>query len=80
MALRREEDNARDKARWTQRALSQISTSNHHTTLPVFEAKETSIMNLTKNPGRLLMGIWLIVTGLLLMVSIPIPARTKKEA
>jgi hypothetical protein len=36
-------------------------------------------MNLTKNPGRLLMGIWLIVTGLLLVVSIPIPPRPEKD-
>jgi hypothetical protein len=31
-------------------------------------------MNLTKNLGMLLLGIWLIVTGLLQAVSIPIPA------
>ncbi len=30
-------------------------------------------MNLTKNLGMLLLGIWLIVTGLLQVVSIPIP-------
>lgn len=36
-------------------------------------------VNLTKNPGRLLLGIWLIVTGLLLLVSIPIPAETHEE-
>ena len=31
-------------------------------------------MNLTKNRGILLLGIWLIVTGLLQVVSITIPA------
>ena len=31
-------------------------------------------MKLTKNLGMLLLGIWLIVTGLLQMVSISIPA------
>ena len=31
-------------------------------------------MNLTKNLGMLLLGIWLIVTGLLQVVSISIPA------
>jgi hypothetical protein len=31
-------------------------------------------MNLTKNLGMLLLGIWLIVTGLLQVVSIQIPA------
>ena len=31
-------------------------------------------MNLTKNLGMLLLGIWLTVTGLLQVVSIPIPA------
>jgi hypothetical protein len=31
-------------------------------------------MKLTKNLGMLLLGIWLIVTGLLHVVSIPIPA------
>jgi len=31
-------------------------------------------MRLTKNLGMLLLGIWLIVTGLLHVVSIPVPA------
>jgi hypothetical protein len=31
-------------------------------------------MKLTKNLGMLLLGIWLIVTGVALLVSIPIPA------
>jgi hypothetical protein len=31
-------------------------------------------MNLTKNLGMLLLGIWLIVTGLLQVVSIYVPA------
>ena len=31
-------------------------------------------MNLTKNLEMLLLGIWLIVTGLLQVVSLPIPA------
>ena len=31
-------------------------------------------MNLTKNLGMLLLGIWLIVTGLLQVVSIQLPA------
>lgn len=31
-------------------------------------------MNLTKNLGMLLLGIWLIVTGLLQVVSVQIPA------
>jgi len=31
-------------------------------------------MNLTKNLGMLLLGIWLIVTGLLHVVTIQIPA------
>lgn len=31
-------------------------------------------MKLTKNLGMLLLGIWLIVTGLLYVVSIPVPA------
>jgi len=31
-------------------------------------------MNLTKNLGMLLLGIWLIVTGLLQVVTIQIPA------
>ena len=50
---------------------SKVSNSN---------CREKNTVNLTKNPGRLLLGIWLIVTGLLLMVSIPIPARTDKDA
>jgi len=36
--------------------------------------KEGNNMNLTKNLGMLLLGIWLIVTGLLQVVSIQIPA------
>ena len=31
-------------------------------------------MNLTKNLGMLLLGIWLVVTGLLQVVSIHVPA------
>jgi hypothetical protein len=31
-------------------------------------------MKLTKNLGMLLLGIWLIVTGVALLLSIPIPA------
>ncbi len=31
-------------------------------------------MNLTKNLGMLLLGIWLIVTGLLQVISIHVPA------
>ena len=31
-------------------------------------------MNLTKNVGMLLLGIWLILTGLLQVVTIQIPA------
>ena len=31
-------------------------------------------MNITKNIGMLLLSIWLILTGLLSVVSIPIPA------
>ena len=34
---------------------------------------EVNNMKLTKNLGMLLLGIWLIVTGLLQVVSIPIP-------
>jgi hypothetical protein len=30
-------------------------------------------MKLTKNLGMLLLGIWLVVTGVALLVSIPIP-------
>jgi len=36
--------------------------------------KEVSNMTLTKKLGMLLLGIWLIVTGLLQVVSIPIPS------
>ena len=39
-----------------------------------FAQKEVNDMNLTKNLGMLLLAIWLIVTGLLQVVSIPIPA------
>jgi len=38
-----------------------------------FSDKEVRDMRLTKNLGMLLLGIWLIVTGLLQVVSIPIP-------
>ena len=31
-------------------------------------------MGLTKNVGMLLLGIWLILTGLMQVVSLPIPA------
>jgi hypothetical protein len=31
-------------------------------------------MKLTKNLGMLLLGIWLVVTGLLQVVSVPIPS------
>jgi hypothetical protein len=36
--------------------------------------KEVNNMNLTRNLGMLLLGIWLIVTGLLQVASIQIPA------
>jgi hypothetical protein len=39
-----------------------------------FSQKEVNNMNLTKNLGMLLLGIWLTVTGLLQVVSIQIPA------
>lgn len=39
-----------------------------------FSQGEVNNMKLTKNLGMLLLGIWLIVTGLLQVVSIPIPA------
>jgi hypothetical protein len=39
-----------------------------------FSDKEVNNMNLTKNLGMLLLGIWLIVTGLLQVVTIQIPA------
>lgn len=39
-----------------------------------FSHKEVNNMKLTKNLGMLLLGIWLIVTGILQVVSIPIPA------
>jgi len=38
-----------------------------------FSEKEVNNMNLTKNLG-LLLGIWLIVTGLLQVVTIQVPA------
>jgi hypothetical protein len=39
-----------------------------------FSHKEVRDMRPTKNLGMLLLGIWLVVTGLLQVVSIPIPA------
>ena len=39
-----------------------------------FSDKEVNNMNLTKNLGMLLLGIWLIVTGLLQVVTVQIPA------
>jgi hypothetical protein len=39
-----------------------------------FSQEEVNHMKLTKNMGMLLLGIWLIVTGLLHVVSIPIAA------
>jgi len=39
-----------------------------------FSHKVVNNMKLTKNLGMLLLGIWLIVTGLLPVVSIPTPA------
>jgi hypothetical protein len=39
-----------------------------------FSEKEVNNMNLTKNLGLLLLGIWLIVTGLLQVVTIQVPA------
>ena len=39
-----------------------------------FFHKVVNNMKLTKNLGMLLLGIWLIVTGLLPLVSIPIAA------
>jgi hypothetical protein len=39
-----------------------------------FSDKEVNNMNLTKNLGMLLLGIWLIVTGLLQVVTNQIPA------
>ena len=36
--------------------------------------KEVNNMRLTKNLGMLLLGIWLIVTGLLQLVSSPTPS------
>lgn len=39
-----------------------------------FLHKEVNNMKLPKNLGMLLLGIWLIVTGILQVVSIPIPA------
>ena len=38
------------------------------------DTKEVNNMRLTKNLGFLLLGIWLIVTGLLQVVTISIPA------
>jgi hypothetical protein len=37
-------------------------------------ASDSNNMNVTKNLGMLLLGIWLIATGLLQVVSIHIPA------
>jgi hypothetical protein len=56
-----------------------VRISDHKTAWSVAFTEETNTMNLTKNPGRLLLGIWLIVTGLLFVVSIPIPARREME-
>ena len=39
-----------------------------------FSQEEVNNMKLTRNLGMLLLGIWLIVTGLLHVVSIPIAA------
>ena len=39
-----------------------------------FSDKEVNNMNLTKNLGMLLLGIWLIATGLLQVVTVQIPA------
>jgi hypothetical protein len=39
-----------------------------------FSQEEGNNMKLTKNMGMLLLGIWLIITGLLQVVSIPIAA------
>jgi hypothetical protein len=39
-----------------------------------FSPEEINNVKLTKNFGMLLLGIWLIVTGLLQVFSIPIPA------
>jgi hypothetical protein len=39
-----------------------------------FSQEEVNNMKLTKNMGMLLLGIWLIITGLLQVVSIPIAA------
>ena len=39
-----------------------------------FSDREVNNMKLTKNLGMLLLGIWLIVTGLLQVVSIHVPA------
>jgi hypothetical protein len=39
-----------------------------------FSKEEENIMKLTKNMGMLLLAVWLIVTGLLHVVSIPIAA------
>jgi hypothetical protein len=39
-----------------------------------FSDKEVNNMNLTNNLGMLLLGAWLIVTGLLQVVNIQIPA------
>ena len=36
--------------------------------------KEEINMTLTKNLGMLMLGAWLIVTGLMPMISIPVPA------
>jgi hypothetical protein len=42
--------------------------------LACLDPQEESTMKLTRSLGMLLLGIWLILTGLLQVVSIPIPA------
>jgi hypothetical protein len=41
--------------------------------------KETKDVNRTKYLGRLVLGMWLIVTGLLLVVTIPNPAKEEPD-
>jgi hypothetical protein len=54
------------------------ATSSRQASLRFYESrfsqKEVNNMNLTKNLGMLLLGIWLIVTGRLQVVTIQIPA------
>jgi hypothetical protein len=33
----------------------------------------------TRHFGRFILGVWLIVTGLLLMVNMPVPTVTRNE-